>query len=68
MSTDQRDLTTPGGAGPSVADAVAEGLAAVRLEGLEPDAEGMRILDAVTAGRMTFDEARRSVLAAARPA
>ncbi|HTF54140.1 MAG TPA: antitoxin VbhA family protein [Pseudonocardia sp.] len=47
-------------------DAVAEALASVRAEGLEPSAEGLALLEAVAAGALTDDQAleqlRRSYL------
>ena len=43
--------------------AVDEALASVRLEGLEPSPEGLRMFAAVAAGTMTTDEAREQVLA-----
>jgi hypothetical protein len=47
-------------------DAVAEALASVRAEGLEPSAEGLALLEAVAAGALSDDQAleqlRRSYL------
>jgi hypothetical protein len=47
-------------------DAIAEALASVRAEGLEPSAEGLALLEAVAAGALTGDQAleqlRRSYL------
>lgn len=42
---------------------VAEALASVRAEGLEPSGEGLMLLDEVAAGRVTTAEARARVLA-----
>jgi hypothetical protein len=44
-------------------EAVEEGLASVRAEGLEPTAEGLARLDAVAEGRLSTAEAREQVLA-----
>jgi prevent-host-death family protein len=44
-------------------DAVAEALASVRAEGLEPSPEGLDRLDAVAEGRMSLDEAVAQALA-----
>lgn len=44
-------------------DAVAEALASVRAEGLEPSAEGLELLEAIAAGRMSTDDARDHTLA-----
>lgn len=38
-------------------DAVAEALASVRIEGLEPTAEGLAVLEAVAAGELDEDQA-----------
>ncbi len=38
-------------------DAVAEALASVRAEGLEPSAEGLRLLEAIAGGEMDEDHA-----------
>lgn len=38
-------------------EAVAEALASVRAEGLEPSDAGLRLLEAVAAGRMTEEQA-----------
>ena len=43
--------------------AVDEALASVRAEGLEPSAEGLRVLDAVGRGDIDTDEARARLLA-----
>lgn len=40
-----------------------EALASVRLEGLEPDAADLELLDALVAGRLTPDDVREQVLA-----
>jgi hypothetical protein len=42
---------------------VDEALASVRAEGLEPSAEGLRVLDAVGRGEIDTDEARARLLA-----
>lgn len=44
-------------------EAVDEALASVRLEGLEPSPEGLRMFGAVAAGTMTTDEMREQILA-----
>ena len=44
-------------------DAVADALASVRAEGLEPSADGLAMLDEIAAGRMSTDEARQRTLA-----
>uniref|UniRef100_UPI003F494971 antitoxin VbhA family protein n=1 Tax=Pseudonocardia sp. CA-138482 TaxID=3240023 RepID=UPI003F494971 len=42
---------------------VAEALASVRAEGLEPTAEGLALLEEVAAGRLSTEQARERVLA-----
>jgi PHD/YefM family antitoxin component YafN of YafNO toxin-antitoxin module len=42
---------------------VAEALASVRAEGLEPGPEGLTLLEEVAAGRMSTEQARERVLA-----
>lgn len=49
-------------AGQCYAD-VAEALASVRAEGLEPSADGLTLLAAVAAGHVTTEQAREQVLA-----
>jgi prevent-host-death family protein len=44
-------------------DAVAEALASVRAEGLEPGAEDLPMFDAVAAGELSSEELRERVLA-----
>lgn len=44
-------------------EAVAEALASVRAEGLEPGPEGLELLAAVAEGRLSTDQARAAVLA-----
>ena len=44
-------------------EAVAEALASVRAEGLEPSPEGLEMLAAIAEGRMSTDEARERTLA-----
>ncbi|MGH3869796.1 MAG: antitoxin VbhA family protein [Pseudonocardiaceae bacterium] len=44
-------------------EAVAEALASVRAEGLEPSPEGLEMIDAIAEGRMSTDEARERTLA-----
>lgn len=44
-------------------DAVAEALASVRAEGLEPSAEGLALLEAIADGRISTEEARARALA-----
>ena len=44
-------------------DAVAEALASVRAEGLEPGEDGLSMLDAIAAGRISTTEARERTLA-----
>jgi PHD/YefM family antitoxin component YafN of YafNO toxin-antitoxin module len=44
-------------------EAVAEALASVRAEGLEPSPEGLEMLEAIAEGRMSTDEARERTLA-----
>lgn len=43
--------------------AVAEALASVRAEGLEPSPEGLALLEAVADGRLSTEQARDRVLA-----
>lgn len=76
MSLDQHDgIDPPHGdsaaghtPGVSMAEAVAEALASVRIEGVEPDPAALRVLDDLAAGRLTTGEALERVLAAARAA
>jgi len=44
-------------------EAVAEALASVRAEGLEPSPEGLDMLEAIAAGRMSTEQARERTLA-----
>jgi hypothetical protein len=44
-------------------EAVAEALASVRAEGLEPSPEGLDMFEAIAEGRMTVQEARERTLA-----
>jgi prevent-host-death family protein len=44
-------------------DAVAEALASVRAEGLEPSEDGLAMFDAIAAGRLSTAEARERTLA-----
>ena len=44
-------------------EAVTEALASVRAEGLEPSPEGLEMLDAIAAGRMSTAQARERTLA-----
>ncbi|MCF7547167.1 type II toxin-antitoxin system prevent-host-death family antitoxin [Pseudonocardia sp. WMMC193] len=44
-------------------EAVAEALASVRAEGLEPSDEGLTMFEAIAEGRMTPEEAREKTLA-----
>lgn len=44
-------------------EAVAEALASVRAEGLEPSPEGLEMLEAIAEGRMSTGEARERTLA-----
>jgi prevent-host-death family protein len=44
-------------------DAVAEALASVRAEGLEPTAEDLQLFVAIAAGELSTDELRERVLA-----
>ncbi|QYN41157.1 type II toxin-antitoxin system prevent-host-death family antitoxin (plasmid) [Pseudonocardia sp. DSM 110487] len=44
-------------------DAVAEALASVRAEGLEPSDEGLALLEAIAEGRISTEEARARTLA-----
>jgi PHD/YefM family antitoxin component YafN of YafNO toxin-antitoxin module len=44
-------------------EAMAEALASVRAEGLEPSPEGLEVLAAVADGRLSGDEARAALLA-----
>ncbi len=44
-------------------EAVAEALASVRAEGLEPSPQGLEMLEAIAEGRMSTDEARALTLA-----
>ncbi len=44
-------------------ESVAEALASVRADGLEPGPEGVAMLAAIAAGAMTTDEARERILA-----
>ena len=44
-------------------EAVTEALASVRAEGLEPSAEGLEMLEAIAAGRMSAAQAREHALA-----
>lgn len=48
-------------------EAVAEALASVRAEGLEPSADGLRLFAAVAAGTLTTEEMREQILARYRP-
>ncbi|WP_232661244.1 antitoxin VbhA family protein [Pseudonocardia sp. TRM90224] len=43
--------------------AVREALASVRAEGLEPDADGLRLIEHVASGELTTDQAREQMLA-----
>lgn len=44
-------------------EAVAEALASVRAEGLEPSPEGLDMLEAIAASRMSTEQARERTLA-----
>ncbi|MGE3286746.1 MAG: type II toxin-antitoxin system Phd/YefM family antitoxin [Pseudonocardia sp.] len=44
-------------------EAVADALASVRAEGLEPSPEGLALLDAVAAGELSTEQATAAVLA-----
>jgi hypothetical protein len=44
-------------------EAVAEALASVRAEGLEPGPECLEMLEAIAEGRLTTEEARQRTLA-----
>lgn len=44
-------------------EAMADALASVRLEGLEPSAEGLALLHAVAEGELSSDAARQQILA-----
>jgi hypothetical protein len=44
-------------------DAVAEALASVRAEGLEPSEDGLALLEAIAEGRISTEEARARTLA-----
>jgi len=46
--------------------AVAEALASVRAEGLEPSVEGLALLEAVAAGRISTEQACTAILARCR--
>lgn len=43
--------------------AIHEALASVRAEGLEPSAEGLKLIERVAAGELTTAEAREQMLA-----
>lgn len=57
MSLDQRGLGIGRIEVPTAAEAVRSALGSVRAEGLEPDAAGMALLDAVAAEELGIDEA-----------
>lgn len=62
MSLDQHESAAEP-ASPTLDWAARSALGSVRAEGLEPDAFGMALLEAVCAGQLTTDEAVEQVLA-----